>query len=501
MSLDAERTPVVVGVGQCVDHRLEAGPLELAEQAARLALGEAPGLADAVERLTVVNILSRRAGVAPATDLAKRLGIAPGVRETTTVGGNTPQWLVNRAAADISRGRLEVTLVVGAEAVRSRRLAESPAPRPEQHQEAGGVDDVIGGARRDLTDEEHAAGLYVPVQVYPLFESALARRAGRDALAQRLHAARLLSRFTEVAARHPFAWFTERRRPEEIAVPSPDNRLVAEPYTKRMTAFIGPAQGAALLLTSLARARSEGLGDQAVFVWAGAELDDVWFPIQRPDLGSSPAIRRAGEALFAAAGVGIDDVGRFDLYSCFPSAVEMAAEALGLGLEDPRGLTVTGGLPYFGGPGNNYATHAIATIVEKLREEGGLGLVTALGWYSTKHALGLYGAAPPPRGYRRPDLRRAQRVIDATARPYVPADEEVAGPAIVEASTVLYDHSGAPIGAPVVASLPDGRRCAADATAEELPGLAGTLIAGRRVVVFGRPRRYRLAEGKGPARG
>jgi acetyl-CoA C-acetyltransferase len=494
VSLDPERTPVVVGVGQVVDRQLDAGPIELAEQAARAALDEAPGLAGAVERLSVVNILSRRAGTAPATDLAKRLGIAPAVRETTTVGGNTPQWLVNRAAADIFAGRLEATLVVGAEAVRSRRLDESPAPRPGRPREAGEADDVVGGARRDLTDEEHAAGLYVPVQVYPLFESVLARRAGRDAAAQRLYAARLLSRFTEVAARHPCAWFPERRRPEEIAEPSPDNRLVAEPYTKRMTAFIGPAQGAALLLTSLARARSQGLADQAVFVWAGAELDDVWFPLQRPDLGSSPAIRQAGEALFAAAGVGVDDVDRFDLYSCFPSAVEMAAEALGLRLEDPRGLTVTGGLPYFGGPGNNYATHAIATIVERLRDEGGLGLVTALGWYATKHALGLYGAGPPPRGYRLPDLRALQRAIDATARPYVPAEEEVAGPAVVEASTVLYDHSGVAVGAPVVATLADGRRCAADAVADELPALAGRIIAGRRIVVSGRPRRYRLAE-------
>ena len=168
------------------------------------------------------------------------------------------------------------------------------------------------------------------------------------------------------------AWFPEALDAAEIATPRPDNRIVCEPYTKRMTAFLGSDQGAALVVCSLAAARRAGVADRAVFVWSGAGATDVRFPAARPDPGRSPAIAAAGRALFDAASqagggtVAIDDVEVLDLYSCFPSAVALAAEALGIALDDPRGLTVTGGLPYFGGPGNNYTTHAIAEVSERL---------------------------------------------------------------------------------------------------------------------------------------
>src|ERR1019366_6389273 len=149
----------------------------------------------------------------------------------------------------------------------------------------------------------------------------------------------------------------------EIATPSADNRIVCEPYTKRMTAFLGSDQAAAVIVCSLAAARRAGVADRAVFVWSGAEAVDVRFVTSRTDPGRSPAIEAAGQALFVAASmaagrsIGIDDLESMDIYSCFPSAVQMAIEALGLATDDPRGLTVTGGLPYFGGPGNKHTTH------------------------------------------------------------------------------------------------------------------------------------------------
>ena len=177
--------------------------------------------------------------------------------------------------------------------------------------------------------------------------------------------------------------------------------LVAEPYTKLMTAFLGVDQGAALIVCSLEAARASGMDDGAVFVWSGADVNDVWFPTARPDLGSSPAIAEAVGAALGANGLGVDDLCALDLYSCFPVAVEMAAEALGVRLDDHRGLTVTGGLPYFGGPGNDYAMHSIAAMVDVLRTDpGSKGLVTALGWYITKHSMGVYSTEPPPGGFR-----------------------------------------------------------------------------------------------------
>ncbi|HEX7442908.1 MAG TPA: hypothetical protein VF320_03415, partial [Acidimicrobiales bacterium] len=354
---------------------------------------------------------------------------------------------------------------------------------------------------------ELAVSLLAPVHVYPLFENVLAARAGRNAAAQRAVIGELMAPFTDVAAAHPYAWFPQRRTAGEIAAPSPDNRIVCEPYTKRMTAFLGSDQAAALVVCSLAAARRAGVADRAVFVWSGAEAVDVRFVSSRPDPGRSPAIRAAGLALFAAASgaagrtVGIDDIERMDLYSCFPSAVQLSAEALGVATDDPRGLTVTGGLPYFGGPGNNYTTHAIATLTDLLRAGDGagthLGLATGLGWFVTKHALGIYGSTPPPAGFRRGDTTAAQSAIDRTA---VDVAEGLDAPeqATVVAATVWRDNDGSAAGAPVIARLADGRQMAVSPADDEVVAAMGAtdvpgLIGGSVIVQAGEPR-YRLAE-------
>jgi acetyl-CoA C-acetyltransferase len=300
--------------------------------------------------------------------------------------------------------------------------------------------------------------------------------------------------FTEVAASQPHAWFHQVRSPAELASVSPENRLVAEPYLKTMVAFLGGAQAAAVVVTSLAVARSLGLDDGALFVWSAATAHDVWHPVARPDLGASAGLRTAATAALNTAAVGVEDIAAFDLYSCFPSAVQIAAAALGLRLDpnDPaeiRRLTVTGGLPYFGGPGNNYCTHAIAAMFELFRSAGDdagggrLGLTTGVGWYLTKHSVGLYGSVPPARGYRPSDTCDAQAVIDSSALPYVMAGEEVASPATVEASTVLYDREGNATAAPVLATLDDGRRVAASLGDGDAGAVAGSFLVGRRIHV------------------
>jgi acetyl-CoA C-acetyltransferase len=221
----------------------------------------------------------------------------------------------------------------------------------------------------------------------------------------------------------------------------------------------------------------------------------VWFPSLRPDLTSSPAISAAACAALDAGALGLDELGFIDLYSCFPSAIQIGAAAIGLRLDDPRGLTVTGGLPYFGGPGSNYSTHAIATLLGLLREHGGHGLVTALGWYVTKHAVGCYSATPGPEGYRTGDTADSQADITASALAAVPRGEDLERQqAVVDGGTVIYGREGEVIGAPVIATLADGRRVVAAAGAGELPALAGHGLAGLRIDVGGSPPRYQVAE-------
>lgn len=491
MTLDPERTPVIVAAGQAESRQLVLGPLELATVAAREALDAAPALSDAIERITFVNILSRRAGSAPASDLARALGMERAVCETTTVGGNTPQTMVSRAAADIAAGRLSATLIAGAEAIGTSR-AEAAAATSSVRQARKGSDPVVGIERPGLSEGEQLAGLWAPIHVYPLFESVLASSAGRTPAQQRSFIGRLMAPFTEVAAGEAHAWFRQPRTADELTTVSPDNRLVAEPYVKRVVAFIGGAQAAVLVVTSLATAQALGLAEGALFVWSSADAHDVWFPVARPELGSSPALRAAGRGALEVAGSHIDEIEAVDVYSCFPSAVQMGAAALGIEIdparpESTRPLTLTGGLPYFGGPGNNYVSHAIATLFRRFRsgDAGGrrLGLVTGVGWYLTKHAVGLYGTTPPPLGFRSLETAEAQALVDSGARTCVSARELVAGPAVVDASTVLYERDGTASAAPVIATLADGRRVAAAAAQGMAAQVAGQFLVGARAQI------------------
>ncbi len=488
-----DRIPVVIATGQAIERYAVVSVIDVAARAAEAALAEVPALRSRINQVSVVNMLSN-AGPSPAGRLARRLGLAPARTEVSTIGGSSPQWLVNRAATAIAAGEVDAVLIAGAEALRSAKASGGTsrgAPSGERDaDDALAPDVVVGDTRSGIGPVEMAAGLGAPVDVYALFESVIARRAGHS-LAEHRHAmAQWLCRFTDVAAANPYAWFPHARTATELATVSSDNRLVSEPYPKRMCAVLSVDQGAAIVVTSLGAAQRAGVADRAVFCLAGAAANDVWFPSARPDPGSSPAIKAAARSALAAAGMGIDDIGLIDLYSCFPCAVAMAAAAMGIELDDSRGLTVTGGLPYFGGPGNNYTLHAIATMVERIRAQGGSGLVSGLGWYATKHAVGVYGSTPPT-AFRTGDTTDVQRDIDASA---LEVAEVAEGPAVVVAATVAMGPGASVMAAPIIARLPDGRHMAAAAADTELSGLAGRNLVGKAVTVSGQPPRYRVAD-------
>jgi acetyl-CoA C-acetyltransferase len=504
-----DRLPVIVATGQVAERDEIVSPLELMARAADLAFGEAPKLRKSVQHVSLVKPLSE-VGATPASDLAGHLGLDPEVAETTTIGGNTPQWLVTRVADTIWSDDLDVALIVGGEAQRSLKLGSgrassdgAPKTRPWQlgrsdardgDGDGDGADPIVGDDRLGFGDAESQAGLFAPIHVYPLFESVIASRAGRSWEEQRRFLGQFLAPLTEIASRHRCAWFPVARTPAEISDLSDENRLVSEPYTKRMCAFLGVDQAAAVVVCSYGAAKSAGLADNAIFCWSGADSQEVWFPTSRPDLGRLPGLLSAGNAALAAAGLGIDEVGLLDFYSCFPCVLEMAHDVLGVALDDPRHSSVTGGLPYFGGPGNSYTMHSIATMAEGLRAmDAGTGLVTGMGWYATKHAVGVYGSSPPPNGWRRGDTAEQQSQIDDSTLPIAFDVDEAGALATVEASTVLYDGSGLVTGAPVIATLDDGRRLAArPADSVALSELAGRNLVGETVHVSGSPIRYRL---------
>jgi acetyl-CoA C-acetyltransferase len=229
-----------------------------------------------------------------------------------------------------------------------------------------------------------------------------------------------------------------------------------------MCANIDVDQAAAVLLCSYEAASAAGVpDDRMVFLHAAAEVHDHYFFSERWSLADSPGIATAVGDAVAAAGIAIDDIARFDLYSCFPSAVQVAMRALELGADDTRELTVTGGLGFAGGPVNNYPTHAIARMVEVLRTApADYGCTTALGWYISKHATGIWSASPPARGFQRVDPATSQAKVDALPR-RKPAGL-LDGPVTIEATSVSFERDGNPSLGIVTALTPDGDRALAN---------------------------------------
>jgi acetyl-CoA C-acetyltransferase len=514
MALDP-RTPVVVGVGQVAtppDAGLEPAarpePLELMVAALLAAAEDCDGVAaggpapagrslvDRADSIRVVASLGWQTSN-PARLVAARLGFAEGHEPAelmvSSIGGNNPQALMHQACQAISRGELDIVLVTGAEAMYARALARRDPARPwlewASQPEGTPPSVVFGVDKAGATELEMQRGVALPVHAYPLFENAL--RAANGWTLQE-HAARigcLWSRFSEVAAGNPHAWIRRARTPEEITTPTPGNRMVSFPYPKLCTANMQVDQGAAAIVCSAEAARAASVPEERwVFPLAGADGNDHWYISERPELHRSPAIRLAGAAALEQAGIGIDDVAWIDLYSCFPVVVEMAARELRLAVDEPgRPLTLTGGLTFGGGPGNNYTSHGIARAVDALRRTpGSTALVSGLGWYATKHSLGVYASRPPAHGGGGPFAwRDVQPAVDALPR--CPVDPEAKGPVTVETYTVTFGREGAPELGILACRTAAGRRAWGNVTdpdalallcAEEGIGRTGVLAPG-----------------------
>ena len=468
------RTPVIIGVGQ-LNQRVDQGapglePTELMVEAVRLAATDAGASRDAdavlagADEVAAVGVISWRYQD-PARIVADTVGALNARSTYTEAGGNYPQTLVNRAALAIQAGDADLVVLTGAEAWRTRTAARTGGGHPDWTKQAEAIapDTLLGNGEPLAHPGEWARQLMMPIQIYPLFENALRAADGLSIDEHRDRISTLWSGFSEVAAGNEHAWIRRRYSPEEIRTPGPDNRMVGFPYTKLMNSNNAVEQGASVIVASVERARDLGVPtDRWVFPWAGTDAHDHWFVSNRWDLASSPAMRLAGQACLELAGVGVDDLTHVDLYSCFPSAVQIAVRELGLSLDRP--LTVTGGLSFAGGPWNNYVMHSIATMTERLREDAdAVGLCTANGGFVTKHAFGVYSTRPPATPFRHRDL---QDEVDALPRRELAEDH--AGPVTVESSTVMHDRDGNPEQAWLATLLDDGRRAWATSTDPDL---------------------------------
>jgi acetyl-CoA C-acetyltransferase len=467
-------TPVVAGVGQASELLDSPGyrrrsPVDLAADAAREALADTGAdpemVAAAIDTVAGIRQFENSHPRARAPlgrsdnyprSVAGRIAATPARAVLEVSGGQAPQHLVNEFAAVIAGGGSEVTLIFGSEAISTIEHYASAADRPDftEHAE-GSLEDRGYGLAGMMSRHQAAHGLTGAPSQYALIDNARRARLGLSRQEYAAAMGALFAPFTRVAAANPHASAPVERSAAELVTPTEANRPIADPYTRYVVAREKVNQGAAVLLMSVAAARRLGVpGDRWVFLPGHADLRERDL-LDRADLSAGPASVLAVRHALEVAGIGPDDLATIDLYSCFPAPVFNICDGLGLDPEDPRGLTVTGGLPFFGGAGNNYSMHAIAETVQRARRApGSYGLAGANGGIMSKYSAGVYSTVPS--AWTRDRSAELQAGIDGWA---APEQARVAdGPGTIETYTVTHRRDGSRTGVVVGRLDADGRR-------------------------------------------
>ena len=453
-----DRNPVIVGVGQfkqqLEDVSLAEEQYVLMEQALRLAAEDAgaPKLLTDIDRLLVIGGMWSYPD--PGRLIADAVGSSNARTFLTAMGGNMPQATVSDCCQRIAAGEMEIAAVVGGEAVYSknklRKLGEDLSKSGVDLEKAERFGENVSMSSQHERDK----GFLMPTQIYPLFESAIRAHRKETHYEHRMRISSLWEGFNRVAVANEHAWVQTPMTAEEIMEPTADNRMVGYPYTKAMNANSFVDFGGAIIICSVAKARSLGIdSDNWVFPHSATDGHATFLFSERDNFHESPAIRITSKRCLELADISIDNIGPMDLYSCFPSVVQITMNELGIDPE--RAATTTGGLSFFGGPMNSYVIHAIASTIDEIRKTGEYGFVHANGGYATKHACAVYHNEPPKGQFRRMNV---QEEIETSPKREV--EENPIGKSVVEAYTVLHGREG-PEKALMTTLMEDGKRALA----------------------------------------
>ena len=461
--MNYKNTPIIVGAAQITQQRDVVQPLDPLNLIAKgsqnaLDMSGVDGLRNVIDTIYMSTISSWIYDDAPSK-LSMLLGIEPNQKYSAPISGNTPQLLVNKAAKAIFLGESKAILIAGGEASYSKYRAKKgeitlnwPKPPPR----------AVNKARRAiifyLSQFENHYRFTNPTYTYALIETALRASSGRSLKEHLDYIGKRYERFSIIASKNIYAWEQKKFNAEEIITPSPDNRIVCHPYTKRMVANLYVDQSAALIMTTEDSAQKLGIARKFwVYPMGGADLINIFYLSQRPQLYNSPAIRKASRLALEQAGLKLNDIDVFDLYNCFPCLVEIARQEIGIPEDDPRDLTVTGGLSFFGGPFSSYSMHSIVTAVDLIQKKPSMKImILANGGYNTAESIGIYGNEPPAKPWNEFNYTSFQKIIEAKALPK--PIEKAKGNLIVEAYTIIYDRKGLPEWGVVMGRLDRGER-------------------------------------------
>jgi len=500
MTAAADNLPVIVGVGQLTSKVTKVdgapSPLEMLETVSYRAAADA-----GLDSLRAVDTIASLPvfywdEANPAAALAEHLKLDVRRQILTGDGGEVGVVLLNWIAGQILDGRTGTALLVMSNNMKTVALGVRSGVQVIWPGGGHGEPELLHAERKKaVADDEEALGIVRPIQFYPIIENAIRAGRGQTIAEHRQYLGRLFAPFTEVAARNPYAWFPTAYTAEQLITATPDNRMVCFPYTKRLNAVIDVDQAAALLVTSRGEARRLGIPeDKWVHWWGGADAAErAYYVSSRPSLDEAPGVADCHVSALRNAEVAVDEIAAFDLYSCFPAAVQIAMKVLGLSIDDPRGLTVTGGLPYAGGPGTGYNIASLAAMTDRLRAvPADIGLVTGNGMYVSKHSASVLSTVPPRAS--RPSSDLVDELPSARMRTEPLPITRQNGRGVLDSYTVEHDRTGAPVKGVAVGRFGDGSRFVAATPADpeflaefearERIGTAGKVREGGPVLTF-----------------
>jgi len=482
--MNKSKTPVIISISQSVVREKTPQPLDPYEMMAEqcIAVADSAGIKNLnnIDTLYIVNCTSKNENF-PSRRLSALLGITPKTTGYSWIGATAPQDFVNSAARRISQGETETVLITGAEAFYAEEkntdmanIADFFSEKNQDDREPF-FDDVIS----PVSPIEFSYGLFQPVQLFALMENALRSHKGNSIEEHTQEISRYCSNMSSIAADNPYAWSQTPRTVGEIANVDSNNRIVSFPYSKLMCSNIAVNQSSAILITSWAKAEQMGVAkDKMVFIRGFSEAKDIWHVTERPILWASPSVRNAVDHALSQASITLDEIKFLELYSCFPAAARITKEMLNIPDNDPRPLSITGGMQSFGGPGNNYTLHAICNAVEKCREEPDeFCLVQALSWYSSKHAVGIYSAQPGTQTLysKLPKEKYASMKV-------LPKFE---GKGLIDSYVIDFDRNGTPKSGIIIGRNAENQRFIAknSSTGSKLNSMLQEEIIGREVTV------------------
>ena len=305
--------------------------------------------------------------------------------------GVLQQNLINEACLKIENGEINASIVLGGEA-RYKLLRSLIEKKDYSETELNENPDFYVKAKEDLYGDEELAELgAMAVGYYATMETSIRKNNQENVEEHKNNIALMYEEFSNIAANNKDSWLESPYSKEEILTTSQSNKMLAYPYNKLHCTSWNVNQSAALIICNEALADKLKISyEKRVYPIASSENNHMIAVQQRPKLYESVGMTYAANSINNQAmklGLEID---AFDLYSCFPAAVKMFSKSLNLDSEIPK--TITGSMPYAGGPLNSFVLHSTIKMIEKIRNsEISYGLVTGVSGMMTKQSFCIWG--------------------------------------------------------------------------------------------------------------